>query len=199
MVLRRALTELMALLTLAALAQLLFWGPQLPDRVASHFDLNDHVNGWMDRTPFLVITALLPVLMAGLFLGLSLLIARIPDALINLPHKDYWLAPSRRAESLAHTASCLLAIGCATQLLLLVIFEATFELNADLESHAASAGGAAGTVPQLVLPLPFLAVMGLYLATVATLIAWMLWRFRKPAAPGAAPNDQRAALGAKRT
>jgi hypothetical protein len=191
MVLRRVLMVLMGALTLAALAQALYWGPQLPDRVASHFDLNDRVNGWMDRTPFLVLATVLPVLMAGVFLLLPLLLDRIPDALINLPNKDYWLAPSRRAESLARATSGLLAIGCATMLLLLVIFQSTFALNADLPSQPAAAPDAAGVVPQLVLPLPFLAVLGVYLATVAIVLVWMLRRFRKPAAQGGVPRPAR--------
>jgi len=173
---RRVLVIVVAVLAVAALAQAAWWWPQLPERVASHFDMADRVNGWMSRTGFLAVTVVLQVLIAGLFLGLPLLIERLPDALINVPHKDYWLAPERRRSTLAHMSAGLMAVGCATLLLLLVIFQGIFALNASL-----ARGGAGDGTPVLELPVPFLALMGLYLAAVAGCLVWMLGRFRKPA------------------
>lgn len=152
---------------------------QLPERMASHFDLSNRVDGWMSRTPFLALTVGLDVLMAGVFLALPALLGRIPDALINLPHEDDWLAPSRRAESPARMATGLLAVGVATMLLLLVLFQGVFALNAEL-ARATAAGGAVAP-RDLVLPLPFGALMGGYLLAVAVALAFMLLHFRKPA------------------
>ena len=76
MVVRRVLAIVVAVLAVAALAQAAWWWAQLPERVASHFDMADRVNGWMSRTGFLVVTVLLQVLMDGLFLGLPLIIER---------------------------------------------------------------------------------------------------------------------------
>ncbi|HTE05316.1 MAG TPA: DUF1648 domain-containing protein [Planctomycetota bacterium] len=182
MVMRRVLLNLIVVLALAAVAQALYWAPQLPERVASHFDLSDRANGWMGRSAFLVTAIALHVFLAGLFVALPLLLDRIPDALINMPNKDYWLAPVRRRQSLAHLSSGLLAIGCATLVLLLVIFQGVFALNARLAREAAAGatdGGAAA--PQLSLPLPFPAVVVLYLVAVGFALTWMLRSFRKPA------------------
>jgi uncharacterized membrane protein len=177
MLVRRILMLLLALLALVALGQLLYWAPQLPDRVASHFDLSNHANGWMDRTPFLVLTGGVELLMAVLFGALPLLLGRIPDALINLPHKEYWLAPARRSESIARVSSSLLGVGVATMVLLLVIFQGVFALNAGLAR--ASANGSA--TQEVVLTLPFIALMAGYLGAVAIVLASMVWHFRKPA------------------
>jgi len=184
MPLRRVLVLVMSVLALALFAQALYWGPQLPERMASHFDLQNRVNGWMSRNGFLALTVGVEALMTVMFLALPLLLERIPDALINLPHKEYWLAPPRRAESLAQMSSGLLAIGCATLSLLFVIFHGIFALNADMARQAAgqAAGRASGSdaaAPDL--SLPFLPLMGIYLAAVGGVTVWMLRRFRKPA------------------
>jgi hypothetical protein len=191
MSLRRGLLILVALLAVAGVAQAVAWWPQLPERVASHFDLSNRVDGWMGRTAFLVLTVGLQVFLAVLFIALPVLLERLPDSLINLPDKDYWLAPARRSGSLAHMSSGLLAIGAATLMLLLVVFQGIFELNARLArddlaggrpADGAPAGGAtaAGATLELSLPLPFLVVMALYLLTVAGVLAGMFRRFRNP-------------------
>jgi hypothetical protein len=193
---RRTLLISVTLLLAAAVAQAVWWWPRLPERMASHFDLADRVDGWMGRQAFLVVTLGLQALMAALFLALPLLIGRLPDALINLPHKDYWLAPARREASLAHASCAVLAIGCATLLLLLVIFHGVYALNAELARGAGTAAAEAGTgaAPQLDLPVPFLALMGLYLVTVAGTLVWLLRRFRRPR-----DHAGRPASGASRT
>ncbi len=180
MPLKRVLTLLMCLLALALFVQVAYWWPQLPERIASHFDLDNRVNGWMSRTEFLAVTLGLDVFMAGMFLVLPLLLEKIPDALINLPHKDYWLAPPHRAESLAHMASGLLAIGCTTLLLLLVIFQGLFALNAEIARGTGGDASGSGAVAAPDLSTPFLPLMGAYLFAMMAVVTWMLWRFRKP-------------------
>jgi hypothetical protein len=52
--------------------------------------------------------------LTALFCGLSWLIGRIPIRMINLPRRDYWLAPERRARTLAWIASWGCCFGAAT-------------------------------------------------------------------------------------
>jgi hypothetical protein len=72
----------------------------LPPLVASHFDAAGRVNGRMPRDRYvaimLVITVLVPLL---LVIVPNRALAR-PDARINLPNRDYWLAPQRREETI---------------------------------------------------------------------------------------------------
>jgi len=68
----------------------------LPPRVASHFDLAGQPNGWMTRDELVAFIAgmgiLLPLLIVGMMAGAG----RIPVSFVNLPNRDYWLAPERR-------------------------------------------------------------------------------------------------------
>lgn len=67
----------------------------LPPVVASHFGAGGNADGFMAREAYvrlmLLFTVGLPLLIAGA-LGLGRF---LPVAWINLPHRDYWLAPER--------------------------------------------------------------------------------------------------------
>lgn len=71
----------------------------LPDPVASHFGDEGLANAFMSRGAY-------TALMAGLAGGIPLLLAgsviaamRLSGDKINLPNREYWLAPERRAQS----------------------------------------------------------------------------------------------------
>jgi uncharacterized membrane protein len=90
-------------LCFVALAALFVWhtGQALPERVASHFDGSGTANGFMPRTIYLrfmlALVVGLPVVTTWAT-GASL---NKPGARINLPNRDYWLAPERREQTLA--------------------------------------------------------------------------------------------------
>jgi serine/threonine-protein kinase len=70
--------------------------------LATHFDGTGRPNGWMSRSFhlwfILVFGLTFPLLMAVI-----LFLARfLPDRLINIPHRDYWLAAERRADTFAY-------------------------------------------------------------------------------------------------
>lgn len=75
--------------------------PQLPAVVASHFGADNLPNGAMSRAGYrnfmLLFTIGIPLL-AGL--PLAWLPARYPKSL-NIPNRDYWLAPAQREATLA--------------------------------------------------------------------------------------------------
>ena len=72
----------------------------LPPLVASHFDAAGRANGFMPRTGYTIFMLAMTVALPA-FLALCLeMTRRIPPRLINLPHRDYWLAPERSDESL---------------------------------------------------------------------------------------------------
>jgi len=89
------------ILEVAAVVFLLLSGTALPEHVASHFVADGSANSSMPRGAYLG-------LMVGLTVGLPFLLAlpgwlmqRVPLSLVRLPHKEYWLAPERRASTLA--------------------------------------------------------------------------------------------------
>jgi hypothetical protein len=73
----------------------------LPDPVASHFGPGGAANGSMPRTVYVVFMLLLVVGLPAFVVWASSAALARPGARINLPHRDYWLAPERREQSLA--------------------------------------------------------------------------------------------------
>jgi serine/threonine-protein kinase len=73
--------------------------PQLPDRMASHFDFYGRPDGWQPKEAFFLVMAVV-VVMTGLtgFL-VPVVLAAAPTEFINVPRRDYWLAPGRREET----------------------------------------------------------------------------------------------------
>ena len=74
----------------------------LPEVVASHFGATGAANGFMPRGIYMTVMLLLIV-------GVPLLLAFIPTSIagpsgtkLNIPHREYWLAPERREATLAY-------------------------------------------------------------------------------------------------
>src|SRR5690349_13033715 len=72
---------------------------RLPERVASHFNLGGLPDGYQSKHVFVWTSVLLELVLLTLLLLLPALIARVPVRSVNLPHKEYWFAPERRAET----------------------------------------------------------------------------------------------------
>ena len=89
---------------------------QLPARVASHFGPGDLPNGWMSRDGYLVFMLGFGLLLPPVVGAIGWLPKIAPRA-INIPHRDFWLAPSRRDATLAALAAHACWLGC-----LLVLF-----------------------------------------------------------------------------
>lgn len=92
---------------------------QLPERVAVHFDAAGIPNGFMSRAGcrafMLAVTLGLPTLIAC---ATGVLPRLVPPALINLPNRDYWLAPERWRETLDFLGEQGAWLGCILLLLL---------------------------------------------------------------------------------
>ena len=86
-------------------------GTNLPQVVASHFDTSGAANGFMPRQAYVVVMlALIVVLPASMVFGSWRAIGK-PDARLNLPNRDYFLAPERRDETIAFIRTRLLWFG----------------------------------------------------------------------------------------
>ncbi len=97
---RPAPVVVFVLLCLSLAGTAMYYLPVLPERLATHFDAAGRANGWSDHAGFLESVAALVLITEAIFFG-SGLIGRIPDRLINLPNKSYWLAHERRDQALA--------------------------------------------------------------------------------------------------
>lgn len=89
------------LLLIIAAAFVFLTGNELPPTVASHFMVGGTANSFMPRSNYLGFVLALTV---GLPLALALLSTLshfLPARFINLPDREYWLAPERREQTLA--------------------------------------------------------------------------------------------------
>jgi uncharacterized membrane protein len=117
-----------ALLGIALLQGLIYY-PQLPDRLASHFDAAGYPNGWSSKSAYFALQAFILLVATVCFAALPAWLQRAPTRLINLPNKDYWLAPERRAATLARLASTLTWFGCAALALTLTVTSLVIRVN----------------------------------------------------------------------
>ncbi|GDY19923.1 hypothetical protein LBMAG56_12680 [Verrucomicrobiota bacterium] len=109
--------------------QVASYAPRLPEKLATHFDAAGRANGWMSKEGFFVFHVALLGLFGAVFGLLPRWLGRIPNSLINLPHKNYWLAPERRAASLADVADAMAFLGALTLVFLAIIGELTLRAN----------------------------------------------------------------------
>jgi uncharacterized membrane protein len=132
----------------------------LPDEVASHFGASGQPDGWSSRNGFLAMQLVTSSLCALIFWGAALGMSKLPDSVINLPHKEFWLSPERRQETHDYLASWLFWFASATMLLLLDMLHQTVRVNL----------GKAGALEH-----PWLS-LGVYLAFVT---AWTVGLYRR--------------------
>jgi len=118
-----------ALLCVACVAHALYYYPRLPEQVAHHFGASGQPDALGSKTRFLVVYIVTVVVTAVTFLGSGLALPKIPNSLINLPNKEYWLAPERRQQTLDYMLPRFLWFGSITMLLLLYIFHQSFQVH----------------------------------------------------------------------
>jgi hypothetical protein len=148
-----------------SVAQLLHAAWVLPEQVPLHFSFDGTPDSHGSRAALIILNWVLLAFNAALFLALPWLMARLPDDLINLPNKDYWLAPARRQSTLESLASHMRWMGCATQLLMMDLLAQTVKVA----TGSASALGHSNWS------------LGIYLLFTALWVGLLYGRFRRPA------------------
>lgn len=138
----------------------------LPPTVASHFDGAGRANGFMSRSGYVGFSVgfalVLPVLV-GVVMPRAIMSA--PE-LLNLPNKDYWLAPKRAADTFTFLATHNRWLGTAMALFAAGLHRSIVRANAQA---APSLAGDDFTVAMIA----FSVVMTIW-------IGLLLARFRRP-------------------
>lgn len=81
-------------------SQSVYYYPNLPAEMASHFDASGRPNGYLSKESFFVFESFILLLIILEFTFLPWLIGKMPNRLINMPNRDYWFAAERRTETL---------------------------------------------------------------------------------------------------
>lgn len=132
---KRLFQLLLIALALVAWVQVPLSLDQLPALIATHFDGAGNPNGWMTPKQLLLFWSGLIGFMVATFLGTPILTSRLSDRWINLPRKDYWLAPERRQQTLDRVAVFGLAAGCVCMAFLVVTIRLLLRANLDGTQH----------------------------------------------------------------
>jgi len=101
----------------------------MPPVLATHFGASGVVNGWQTQSQYFVLEVVLLGVCLLLAFGIPRLIGALPISLINLPNKEYWLAPERRQETVAFFKAQFAWFGCGLLVFLLVVNELVFKAN----------------------------------------------------------------------
>lgn len=162
---RRVAIGLIILLTAGSIVQNAYYWNHLPERVATHFDAQGEPDAWMNRT---AATAM----MLGFQLGIPLFVlmmawlaSSLPGSMINIPHREYWLAPERSESTLRYMRDSMAWIAVLTSIFMMSINHLTFMANRD-----------ATRLP----PGPFLTLLIAFLVAVFALVGCMVRHFRIP-------------------
>ena len=153
-----------------ALAHIAYHRSLMSDIVASRFDTGGHPNDGSDRDTYMYVYVGTIVVMVLLFTNIARLTRRLPNHLINLPHRDYWLAPDRRADTFERISRIMGWMGLGNVIFVIALFDTIFRAN---RSRAHLEMGGEGW---------FLA--GFYLVWMTVLVARYLREFGRPEASG---------------
>ena len=92
----------------------LYWMPQLPVRIATHFDLAGKANDWSMRKDFAALWLIVPALVCVPMLVLSSAMHLLPPTTLNVPRKDYWQQPQNYPRACAIIGQWMRYFAAAT-------------------------------------------------------------------------------------
>ncbi len=127
---RRVVSLLFPITLVGVFIYLLTTTPSLPERVASHFGANGLANGYMSRDGYQVFILAFALGIPLFVVAMVGLLPRAFPAAINLPDRDYWLAPERREDTLGYLFGWACSLGSLLSLFIAAIHAAILVANA---------------------------------------------------------------------
>ena len=116
------------LITLAAV-QVIYYYPQMPEVVASHFDGRGVPNGWSSRNVFFAIYLFMLALLVGIFIFIPRWSERRIGFSLKIPNRDYWLAPERLQQTRTFFQRQMTIMGVVHLLLAIVTVQLAILAN----------------------------------------------------------------------
>lgn len=141
----------------------------LPEVVSTQFDIYGTPTRSMSRENFAMFHVGFVVFMSGIFAGMGHLASRLPVKYLNIPNKDYWLAPERRAETLQGLRHDLCVMG---------LIVGAFVMLIDYLVMDAAQRNARGMSPETLSTL-----VGCMAAATGLFVLRLVMKFRRPRGP----------------
>lgn len=138
-------------------AQSGFYYTSLPEAMASHFNANGAANNWLPKDLFFICGFLLIAFLVILPHSFE----KMPDSLIKLPNKDFWLAPERRTAAMEIVKYYFEWLNVWIFLLFIAVNQLIFKANIE---------------PKNIAPLDLRLISGIFLAA---LFVWFIAFTRK--------------------
>ncbi len=158
---------LFVLLLVVAAALIVVTTDQLPLQIASHFSASGAPNGWMTRRGYLLFMLVFGIGIPLLVVLTMSVLPRVGVKSINIPHRDYWLDPARREQTLSYLESHAYWLGSLLAVFLAAIHLLLIEANATQPPHLPGA--------------PFATILVAFLAGIAIWVLTLAMRFRRMA------------------
>ena len=102
----------------------------LPERVATHFGSGGLANGWMRHDVYVAFMVAMTTLLPLVVVALTGFVPRIATSQIKIANRDHWLAPARRAQTLAWLAGHASWLGIVLLLFLVGMHVLIVQANA---------------------------------------------------------------------
>lgn len=101
----------------------------LPEQVATHFSLSGEPDAWGPKTVFFLLYGIVMALLAVMFGALNCALKPGRLSWLNIPDKQYWLAPERIHGTLNYVKSRMLLFGSGTLLFMIEFFHQAFQVS----------------------------------------------------------------------
>ena len=125
----KKLQFIFTVLICVAIAQSIYYFPRLPEVMASHFDGLGDPNGWSTKAVFFGIYAGMLVLSIVIFMVIPNKFLHRSKLSLNLPNKEYWLAPKRTDQTVAFIRSHMMYFGIVNVLLAIYVVQLVILAN----------------------------------------------------------------------
>ncbi len=113
-----------------AISQAIYYYPMMPDPMASHFGGSGSANGWMSKSGFYIFEFVMLLVTILSFIVIPWFFQKFKvRKSINLPNRDYWLAPERIDSFYEYFREWFGWFGVATLTLLIGVLQLTFKAN----------------------------------------------------------------------
>jgi uncharacterized membrane protein len=124
-----------ALLVFLGFLQARNFAKAMPGVMATHFGASGSANGWQTKGQFFVLEFVMLGVCLLIAFGVPAIIAAAPPSLVNLPNKDFWLAPIRRDHTIAVFRIQMAWFACTLLTFLIVVNQLVFNANQSTPRH----------------------------------------------------------------
>jgi uncharacterized membrane protein len=107
----------------------------VPGVMATHFGASGSANGWQTKGQFFFLEFVMLGVCVLIGFGVPAIMAAAPPSLVNLPNKEFWLAPVRRDHTLSVFRIQMAWFACALLTFLIVVNQLVFNANQSFPRH----------------------------------------------------------------